>query len=429
MWHGLSMTHARSRATVSGCSAGVLPALVAIGLLTLGACTAGHVGAREDVRMDANCDLVALTARAPEPQSVALTDSAVREMGGQALADILQYCSSIDPWTADLLHAYHSLSSPGGRSAGGPSLLLQISPAALAQKRRTCGKNYEQYERVGPVSHAPYRERGYLTFDSCGLETREILKVSDLDYVRPPSLHDWRIHQILLESEVPKDIANRYFTAILLAAEAYERAPGTIVVRKGRIEAMNSDGDSEVQSLASDGRLEELSRRWLSEVAWISSDLSVSGCVSGSLSIAATEPIANLRWLLDLASENSEQCESSYTVSLDHTLTLAVAEREELFRPLRAEFDIPAPESKADLELILDSSGEWRADDGTAGARDAAALTSTLDRLQPSSLRVRTNPGTAASKVVDLLRVPDVWSARGRRELKMWLVIEDDDTE
>ncbi|KIG13518.1 hypothetical protein DB30_07966 [Enhygromyxa salina] len=109
-------------------------------------------------------------------------------------------------------------------------------------------------------------------------------------------------------------------------------------------------------------------------------------------------------------------------------LALAVFEREALLRPLRAELKLTTSDADhgAELELALDSSGAWRADNGSATGADAAALAAELDRLKPSSIRVRADASTPASVVVNLLRVPDVWSARARRQLELTLLITDD---
>jgi hypothetical protein len=286
----------------------------------------------------------------------------------------------------------------------------------LEQTCRTCGDQYEQGRHV--ASDLPMREFGYVIFDACELVSRGILKDSDLNYVRPPALGVWRIHQMLLESEVSSDLANRYFTAILLALEVEDRAGGAVEVHDDRVEVTQAHGDDVVVQLDTDGRL----RQPRDLIAFDHELNLVSGCVRGRVSIGATVPIGNLRWLLDAASEH-DNCK-------DNTLTLAVSERADLFRPLRAELDLPAPgiEHKAELELTVDSTGAWHADDGTAEGSDAAALAATLDRRKPASLRVRTSASAAASAVVDVLRVPDLWSARARRSLDVWLEIEGHDT-
>jgi hypothetical protein len=389
-----------------------LAAPTALSLFALIACTGANLDTAS-THVDAGCSLIKLAAHTPNLHSTSLNDSAVQALGDRALAGITESCDAIDPWTRDQLNGWWAALTPTH------GIVLNFAPpptAVLEQTRRSCDGDYEQ---VRYASHLPMREAGYVIFDACKLDRRKILKPSDLNYVRPPPLGVWRIHQMLLESGIPSALANHYTTALLLALEVDDRARGAVLINDGEIEIMSMYHESMIVELDGDGRLRD-------DEYWMNLDDKLrlnSGCVGGQVSIGATAPIRNLRWLLDAASEH-EHCKNE-------TLRLAVFEREQLFRPLRAEIHIPAPgaDQQADLEVTVDSTGAWRTGDGREKGSDAAALTATLDRRKPNSLRVRTNGSIAASTVVDLLRVPDVWSARARLKLDVWLLIEDDTEE
>lgn len=381
--------------------------LVIIGLLV------ARTGEPERERVDAHCDIAGLEARAPDLSAVALDDATLLALGGEALADILEHCDAIDSWTE------HHLRGRGGswtpRIGSNRTVDFRDPPAAvLGQARRTCAGHYEQIKNFSEFS---WREMNYAVFDLCEFETRGILGASDLEYIEPPELAAWRIHQLLLESDVPPELARRYFTAVLLACEIDSRARGAVRVHDGRIEVTSRDSTfgSEVVQLPPDGRL---AREQLTSALDDAFDFT-SRCISGHVTIPAAEPISNLRWLLD-AEVDPERCRHN-------TLTVAIFEREHLLRPLRAELDVPVSglEQAADLELSIDSSGAWRTPDGAEQGSDAAALAAVLHRLEPSSVRVRTNPSVPAAVVVDVLRVPDAWSARTRHELNLWLVLEE----
>lgn len=386
----------------------VWPMLLGLGLIGLTTCS------RQ--RLDAQCDIAALEAHAPDLDAIPLDDAAVLALGGEALADVLKYCTAMEPWTE---HAWRLRGSSLTSRISSPGVTNFETPprAVLAQARRTCPNRYDQ---LGEIPDLERRVRNYIIFDACGFEKRGILSSSDIDYVAPQELPDWRIHQMLLESNLPEDLARRYFTAILLAFEIDERANAAVRVHNGKL-AIDSRRAVQVHGeaiLRPDGRLDERSWKFASPLEE-EFELS-SGCISGRVSISATEPIGHLRWLFD--ADTSGQCS-------DGTLTIAIFERKHLLRPLRADLDTPVSgfAQRPDLELSVDSSGGWRSDDSPAQS-SAVALEALLDRREPSSLRVRASSSIPAAIVVDLLRVADVWRVRERRKLKLWLLIEEPET-
>jgi hypothetical protein len=118
-------------------------------------------------QIDAHCDLAALEARAPRIE-LALTDEAVLEIGGEAIADILEFCPDLPEWTMNGLRA---------EAAGWSPRISELRYTAFGDNRppsdvmdlhaRVCGSGWS---RSGDVFDLPARERGLALYELCGFE-------------------------------------------------------------------------------------------------------------------------------------------------------------------------------------------------------------------------------------------------------------------
>jgi hypothetical protein len=360
-------------------------------------------------QIDAHCDLAALEARAPSIE-LARTDEAVLEIGGEAIADILEFCPDLPEWTKNGLRA---------EAAGWSPRISELRYMAFGDNRppsevmdlheRVCGSGWPH---SGDVFDLPARERGLALYELCGFERLELLSREDTDYVDPGLIRPWGLHQILLDSGLSADVARRYFLAFVTAIDTSERAGGQFVVRDGAIEYEGSFEPVRKQ-LGDDGLPVDSSPRALFSAG-------DNECWAYSVSVAADEPMRNLIWVLH-PPEPQGEC------ALLPTLELAILERDELLRPLRVELDFPTHDAVAELEIQLDASGAWQTTDGRSVARPgypAEALPLTLAQRRPASLRIRVPPETPAKIAVNLARVAAVWRSREHVDMQLWLSVD-----
>jgi hypothetical protein len=356
-------------------------------------------------RIDAHCDVAALEARAPRIE-LARTDEAVLELGGEAIADVLEFCPGLPEWTKHGLRAEAAGWSPRISELRYTTFGDKTPSDVTALYARVCGSGWS---RSGDVFDLPGRERGLALYELCGFERLELLSREDTDYVDPGLIRPWALHQILLDSGLSADAARRYFLAFVTATDTSERAPGQFVVRDGAIEYEGSF-ERVREELGDDGLSVHSSPRTLFSAG-------DNECWAYSVSVATDEPMRNLIWVLN-PPEIEGEC------ALLPALELAILERDELLRPLRAELDFPTHEAVAELELQLDASGAWQTTDGRVVGHDAELLPLTLAQRRPASLRIRVPPETPAKIAVNLARVADVWRSREHVNMKLWLSVD-----
>jgi hypothetical protein len=181
-------------------------------LVAVGGVVALALAQRPDTdveRFDAQCDLAALEAAAPEFVS---SDKALLALGVEATRNVLEHCQALPEWAVVRLREQSEVWAPTGRSRS----FYEIRPPA-GLRMRVCPHNY------GFVFALREREQGFAFFEACELERFDLLSREDTEYIAlEPTIVPWALHEILLDSGLSKPLARRYFLALVLASDVHE---------------------------------------------------------------------------------------------------------------------------------------------------------------------------------------------------------------
>lgn len=355
--------------------------------------------AREDrQRFAERCDVEALERRAPVLDGVALSDEALIALGGEAMAELLDACSTLDPKTRWMMRSTSYEWTP---RVDMPAVVLDSRPTparTLALREHTCGEGWDQVRQVGSLSGD---QRWLFVFEVCELERFGLLDATDVAYVEPPWFGVWGYYQMLIDSGLSEPAARRYFLAIALASDIAEN--GASDLRIGATERWRRASVADPWTPSTSERAE----------VWTPSNDS-SLCWPLHVSIDGDAPLERARSLLDPGPDLlTPKCATNRMI-------ISVTERDELRRPLRAWLDFPFPKpAHAELELDVDASGRWRTE-GASGD-SPAQLVELLERRRPSSLDLRVAPAAPARLAVDLARAASHWRAAERSDMELWL--------